>query len=200
MAAPGPALHRRCRRLQYNADPRHAIEVAAYCIFFGFAGWKRVLYPCTALALLVFHGARYRHASPNDLVVLMSMIIALFTGAMAWILLRPGVGHSLLRRVIGVNDFLFFLAMGCARLQRHRPGPHDHVRPGAVQSVTYLAGYLLMIVNGFGFLLLCKEKDDQKLALLATIDSLTGLVNRRAFFERTDSGACWRRAYAARSR
>ena len=56
-----------------------------------------------------------------------------------------------------------------------------------VQSVTYLAGYLLMIVNGFGFLLLCKEKDDQKMALLATIDSLTGLVNRRAFFERTDS-------------
>jgi diguanylate cyclase (GGDEF)-like protein len=164
-----------------------AFELAAYCIFFGFTRWKRVLYPCAALALLVFHGARFSHASPNDLMVVMSIIIALFTGAMACILLRPGAGHSLLRRLIGVNDFLFFIAMS---LRAYSGIVHGHMAvftPGAVQTVTYLAGYLLMIVNGFGFLLLCKEKDDQKMALLATIDSLTGLVNRRAFFERTES-------------
>jgi diguanylate cyclase (GGDEF)-like protein len=164
-----------------------AIELAAYCTLLGCAGWKRVLYPCTALALLVFHGARFSHATPNDLVVLMSMIIALFTGAMAVILLRPGAGASLLRRMIGINDFIFFIVMclraGTAMLYGHMTA----FSPGAVQNVTFLAGYLLLIVNGFGFLLLCKQKDDQQMARLATIDSLTGLVNRRAFFERTES-------------
>jgi diguanylate cyclase (GGDEF)-like protein len=164
-----------------------AVEVAAYCTFFGFASWKRVLYPCSALALLVLHGARFSHASPNDLVVLMSMIIALFSGAMAWILLRPSAGHSLLRRVIGINDGIFAVAMGLRACTGIVQGHLSIFTPGVVQSATYLAGYLLMIVNGFGFLLLCKEKDDQQMALLATIDSLTGLVNRRAFFERTDS-------------
>ena len=164
-----------------------AVELAAYCTFFGFARWKRVLYPCSALALLIFHSARFSHAAPNELVILMSTIIALFSVAMAWILLRPGAGHSLLRRIIGVNDLLFAAAMG---YRAYTGIAHGHLAvfaPGAVQSATYLAGYLLLIVNGFGFLLLCKEKDDQKMALLATIDSLTGLVNRRAFFERTDS-------------
>ncbi|MDB5933292.1 MAG: hypothetical protein JWQ01_636 [Massilia sp.] len=164
-----------------------ATELAAYCTLLGYTGWKRVLYPCTALALLVFHSARFSHATPNDLVVLMSMIIALFTGAMAVVLLRAGSGDSLLRRLIGLNDLVFFAVM-CARAGTAVVYGHMTVfSPGVVQNVTYLAGYLLLIVNGFGFLLLCKQKDDQQMALLATIDSLTGLVNRRAFFERTES-------------
>lgn len=173
-----------------------AIEVAAYCTLFGLARWKRVLYPCTALALLVFHAARLQHATSNELVILMSLIIALFTGAVALLLLRPGAGHSPLRRLIGLNDLLFFIVM-CARGYTAVVSAHMTLfSPGLVQSATYLTAYLLMIVNGFGFLLLCKEKDDQAMALLATIDSLTGLVNRRAFFERTESA----RLLAARLR
>jgi len=164
-----------------------AFEAAAYCTFFGFARWRCLLYPFTALALLVFHGARAGAASSSDLVVLMAAIIATFSGAMAWILLRPDANCSLLRRVIGVNDGVFALVMGlCA----YTTAVHDAtstLTPGAVQSAAYLAAYLLMIVNGFGFLLLCKEQDDRLLALLATIDSLTGLISRRAFFERADS-------------
>ena len=164
-----------------------AFEVAAYCTFLGFANWKKWLYPFSALALLAVHGARLGHASSSELTVLISGIIAAFSGAMAWILLRPGVKRSLLRRVIGINDGVFAIVMG-ARAYAAAVNSHMSVfTPGAVQTATLLAAYLLMIVNGFGFLLLCKEKDDQEMALLATIDSLTGLVNRRAFFERTDS-------------
>jgi diguanylate cyclase (GGDEF)-like protein len=173
-----------------------ALEVAAYCIFFGFARWKRELFACTSLALLVVHGARFNHASANQLVVLMSIILALFAGAMALLLLRPGAGHSLLRRLIGMNDFIFCVAMSVRAYTGIVDGRMAVFAPSTVQSATYLAGYLLLIVNGFGFLLLCKEKDDQKLSLLATIDSLTGLVNRRAFFEQTDSA----RLLAARLR
>ncbi|MES2758858.1 MAG: GGDEF domain-containing protein [Pseudomonadota bacterium] len=164
-----------------------ALELAAYCIFFGFTRWKRVLYPVTALALMIFHSAQIGGASANRLMVLMSIIVALHTGAMAWILLRPGSGRSLLRRLIGVNDFIFFIAI-CLRGYTGMMNSQMTVfTPGIVTSLTFLAGYLLMIVNSFGFLLLCKEEDDRKMALLATTDSLTGLVNRRAFFERTES-------------
>ena len=162
-----------------------AVEVGAYCTLFGVTRWKRVLYPVTALALLVFHAARFQHASQNELLILLSMIIALFTGAIVLMLLRPGA--SPLRRLIGINGLLFFIVMSARACSAVMGGRMWVFSPAMVESVTFLTGYLLMIVNGFGFLLLCKEKDDQAMALLATIDSLTGLVNRRAFFERTES-------------
>jgi diguanylate cyclase (GGDEF)-like protein len=173
-----------------------ALELAAYCIFFGFTRWKRVLIPCALLALLILHGARFNDATPNQLVVIMSIIVAAASGAMACILLRPGDGHTLLRRLIGINDVLFFIAMSWRAYTSIVDSHMMRMTPGIVQNVAYLASYMLMIVNGFGFLLLCKQKDDQQMALLATIDSLTGLVNRRAFFERTESA----RLLAARLR
>jgi diguanylate cyclase (GGDEF)-like protein len=164
-----------------------ALELAAYCIFFGIAGWKRVLYPCTALALLIFHSARISGASDNQRMVLMSVILALFTGAMAWMLLRPGKGHSLLRRLIGINDLIFFLVISLRGYSGMVQSHMTVLTPGIVSNMTFIVGFILMIVNSFGFLLLCKEEDDRKMALLATTDSLTGLLNRRAFFERTES-------------
>lgn len=164
-----------------------ALEVAAYCTFFGFPRWTRILYPLTAVTIMLFHAARLAGLSSNNMAVIMSCIIALLTGSMAFILLLPGAQSSLLQRIIGTNDLLFFFVM-CARgWIGARDGTLAVFTPAAVQTVTYFAGYLLMIVNGFGFMLLCKEKDDRKMRLLATIDSLTGLVNRRAFFEQTES-------------
>jgi diguanylate cyclase (GGDEF)-like protein len=174
-----------------------ALELGAYCIFFGYRSWKRYLLPLTALALLVFHAARLSgQVSPTGLTVMMSLLIAAYTGAMSFVLLRPGQHASLLQRIIGVNDFVFFAAMGARAWFGLTQGTLTVFTPNPVQSFTYLTGYLLMIVNGFGFLLLCKEKDDRAMARLATIDSLTGLVNRRAFFERTDGA----RLLAARLR
>ena len=151
-----------------------ALELAAYCSFFGVRRWKQVLVPATLLAIAGLNGARLGGMAPSQLLVLMSAILAALTGAMAAILLRPGAGASLLQRIMGATDFVFFVSISLRAFN-----------PGMMHTVSYLAGYLLLIVNGFGFLLLCKEKDDRKMALLATIDSLTGLLNRRAFFERT---------------
>lgn len=162
-----------------------ASEVAAYCTFFRFRHWKRVLVPAAAGAIVLFHAARLGGASANTTTVMMSCIIALLTAAMAIILLRPGAHSSLLQRIIGLNDLVFFAAMSARAYAGAVHGNLSVYTPDAMQTLTYLAGYLLMIVNGFGFLLLCKEKDDRKMAQLATIDSLTGLVNRRAFFEHT---------------
>lgn len=164
-----------------------ALELAAYCSFFGFQHWKVRLFPVTALAIGAVHAARFGGMPANELLVLMSVIIATLTGTMAAILLRPGTEASLLRRIMGINDLVFSVSMFVRAYSGAIDGGFGVFTPGLMHTVTYLTGYLLLIVNGFGFLLLCKERDDRKMALLATIDSLTGLLNRRAFFERTDS-------------
>jgi diguanylate cyclase (GGDEF)-like protein len=162
-----------------------ALETSAYCIFFGYPRWQRVLYPASLLALLAYCGAHYYGAAPATRAVVMSVLIAAFSGAMALALLRPGSGKSVLQRIIGLNNLVFFGAMGARAYAGLAHGDLTAFSTGAVQTFAYLTGYVLMIVNGFGFLLLCKEKDDRKMEQLAAIDSLTGLVNRRAFFERT---------------
>ena len=163
-----------------------SLEVAAYCIFFGFERWQRVLLPVSALALAVVLAAGSAGAPVAYLTALVAAMVALFAAAMAWILLRPRRhGASLLQRIIGVNDGLFAVAVALWAATGFA-GDAQHGQRAA-QEGAYLAGYLLMIVNGFGFLLLCKQKDDAEMARLATTDSLTGLPNRHAFLERAES-------------
>jgi diguanylate cyclase (GGDEF)-like protein len=173
-----------------------ALELSAYCVFLGLPRFRAALVPLTLLGLGLMHGARALHAPPFLLMGVMSVILCLFSIAMAWLLLRPGKPASLLQRLIGCNDVVFCLAMG-ARVVLALSDRHQHVlAQGALQTATLVAGYILMIVNGFGFLLLCKEKDDARMVQLATFDNLTGLVNRHAFFDRTEHA----RATAMRQR
>ena len=173
-----------------------ALEVAAYCTFFGFKGWRRVLYPFAALSIATYICLRLSGAPMPYANGLMSGVVAAMIGAIAFALLRPASESTLLRRIIGVNDATFFLATSARALSDFLPGTFTLMSPHAAHAATFVTGYLLVIVNGFGFLLLCKEKDDREMALLATTDSLTGLVNRRAFFERTEAA----RMLAARLR
>lgn len=164
-----------------------ALELAAYCVFLGLRRWLSALLPLTLLAVMAMVGARALHMPPAKLMVLMSTLLGLYSMAMAWLLLRPGAHGSVLQQMIGWNNLVFAIAMG-ARAWYGVGAPHTHLfSVGAIQSITFLTGYFVMIVNGFGFLLLCKEKDDARMIQLATIDSLTGLINRHAFFDRTDS-------------
>jgi diguanylate cyclase (GGDEF)-like protein len=161
-----------------------SLEMAAYCMFFGFARWGRVLLPITLLSSGVVIAAGTHGASHAQLSALVAGVVALFAAAMAWVLLRRR-SASLLQRIIGLNDALFAVAVALwAATALLGEGPLDH---GMAQKAAYLAGYLLMIVNGFGFLLLCKQKDDARMARLASTDCLTGLPNRHAFLERAES-------------
>ena len=159
-------------------------EAAAYCTFFAFRHWQRVLFPATAAGLAVYYTMRWHGASAAQLTVLMSLVLASLSGTMGLALARPRGEVSVLHRIIVANNLVFFSATLLRAYTGIAHGGLDAFTPDAVQTFTYISGYMLMIVNGFGFLLLCKESDDRKLALLASTDSLTGLLNRRAFFER----------------
>lgn len=173
-----------------------ALEVAAYCVFLDTGRWKLPLAWGATLAVLSMCGARSLHAAPAHLLTMMSTLLGLFSLVMAMLLLRPGRRASLLQRLIGWNNALFSAGMA-ARAWHGLSEAHLHLwSASVVQNATFLVGYFLMIVNGFGFLLLCKENDDARMVQLATIDSLTGLINRHAFFDRSDGA----RALAARRR
>lgn len=160
-----------------------SLEMAAYCVFFGFARWGRVLLPITLLSSSIVIAAGSRGATHTQMSALVAGVVALFAAAMAWVLLRRRHA-SLLQRIIGINDAVFAVAVaswaGSILLGRQ---VLDH---SVAQEAAYLAGYALMIVNGFGFLLLCKQKDDARMARLASTDCLTGLPNRHAFLERAE--------------
>ncbi|MFD2364951.1 GGDEF domain-containing protein [Pseudoduganella sp. GCM10020061] len=164
-----------------------ALEVGAYAVFLGIPKYKRVLVPVTLIAALGFQFWRLNTSSHGEIMALMSLIIAMFTAMMAYLLLRDWRTCSPLQRLIGLNDVLFFFVMVVRAYASVSDPDSTLFRPGVVHSAAFITGYCLLIVNGFGFLLLCKYKDDRTMEELATIDSLTGLLNRRAFFERTDA-------------
>jgi diguanylate cyclase (GGDEF)-like protein len=159
-----------------------ALEVGANCLFFGFTRWRKSLYLFSLPGWVAVCYAVATGASRLQLTELISFIIALYVFGAAVVLLRPRKA-PLLQRLIGVNNILFSLAIW-AWLGFEGGSPGTGTAP--VIGLAYLASYLLMIVNGFGFLLLCKQKDDELMRRLATIDGLTGMLNRRAFFERAD--------------
>jgi diguanylate cyclase (GGDEF)-like protein len=159
-----------------------ALEVAANCLFFGFSRWRRSLSLFTLACWAVVSYAVAIGASRLQMTELISFIIALFVFGAALALLRPRTA-PLLQRIIGANNILFALAIW-AWLGFER-GNTGQATP--IAGMAYLASYLLMIVNGFGFLLLCKQQDDALMRRLATVDCLTGMLNRRAFFQQADS-------------
>jgi diguanylate cyclase (GGDEF)-like protein len=162
-----------------------ALEVASYCVFFGFRDWQRKLVPASAAALVAVAIAAMAQVSREQMTQVVAVLVALFASGAAAILLRPQADAPLLQRVIGANDALFAIMIWIwMAVANGGVGTFD---ANPVYAFACLASYPLMIVNGFGFLLLCRLKDDRRMQRLATIDGLTDVLNRRAFFERAES-------------
>lgn len=165
-----------------------ALEVAAYCTFFEFRNWQRIVYPLAGLALLLACTAPLAGASYSELMLLISFLFALCAISTAYVLLHPALKNpSLLQRIIGVNDAVFGLAIVVWAAGAVERGQLDLFELGATQFTAYISGYALMIVNGFGFLLMCKQRNDAAMKRLASTDDLTGLLNRREFLARADA-------------
>jgi len=164
-----------------------AMELAAYCQFFGYANWRRLLYPATALCLAAVVVAQVRGLSIPQIITVICLVVGLFAGAMGTLLLWPRGATPALQRMIGLTDAALAAAVMLWVWSGARPDGAQAAGGALIQSLALLAGYVLMIVKGFGFLLLCKQEDDRKMLHLATVDSLTGLLNRYAFFERAQA-------------
>jgi diguanylate cyclase (GGDEF)-like protein len=160
-----------------------AMELAAYCQFFKYSNWRGLLYAATGMCMMAVAGAQLRGLAAGQVVTVISVAVGLFAGAMGTILLWPRGGTPALQRIIGMNDAALALAILAWVWSGARPDGAQASSSALIQSLVLIAGYMLMIVKGFGFLLLCKQEDDRKMLHLATVDSLTGLLNRYAFFD-----------------
>ncbi|MFZ5842089.1 MAG: GGDEF domain-containing protein [Pseudomonadota bacterium] len=61
-------------------------------------------------------------------------------------------------------------------------GPdYDFFHAGPGQAIGLMGAFANALINGFGFALLLKERADSELVRLASLDSLTEVLNRRSF-------------------
>jgi diguanylate cyclase (GGDEF)-like protein len=154
-------------------------ELAAFCVFLEYRRWKLPLGIATLASEAIMVLAFFTMSVPTA-TMLMSLIIGSFSAVLALIVLRRGPGSGYLRGMIGL---MALLSAAGFYWRAHASLTTNLVlySPGPAQSMTFLGGCLLLLVGGFGFLLLCKEKEDRRLRELAGTDSVTGLLNKQRF-------------------
>lgn len=92
-------------------------------------------------------------------------------------------GASMLRRFMAVAVGVLALAVAArGALALAMPGGWGWLSSTIVQSLSSTALFLLMLLVGFGYLLLGREQLQGELARLAVVDPLTDVPNRRGFF------------------
>jgi diguanylate cyclase (GGDEF)-like protein len=61
--------------------------------------------------------------------------------------------------------------------------PHSAIAPNPVQLMVFIGVIALSLLGSMGFILMIKERGDREIRMLAMTDSLTHVLNRRAFME-----------------
>ncbi len=161
-----------------------ALEAGALWELAGRSGWRRITYALLALAVAAFL-ACYAIGLPGLRVVAASLILGagyLWGTAALAIGWRSG---SMLRRFLvlaGVPLALLVAARGALVLTM--PGGFGWLSDTMLQHLSSTALYLLMLLSGFGYLLLTREQMQAELERLAMTDPLTDVPNRRGLFEK----------------
>lgn len=161
-----------------------ALEAGALWEGAGRLRWRRATYPLLALAIVLFFlsyfidelGLRKVTASLVLGLCYLSVAAAMATG---W---RDG---SVLRRFLVVATALLALvvaARGVMVLTTDQGW--GWLSSELLGNLSSAAFFMLMILGGFGFLLLSREQLQQELARLETVDPLTDVPNRRGFFDK----------------
>ncbi|MDN4038250.1 GGDEF domain-containing protein [Massilia sp. YIM B02443] len=160
-----------------------AIEAGASWELARRPGWRRPTLVAGALAILAFflcylvdeEGLRGLAAS-----LLLGAFYLSGSVALAW---RWGEA-SLLRRFLAVASGALALVVASRGLSvLFLQGGWGWMSNELLAQLSSGALYLLMLGNGFGMLLLARERLQEALARLETIDPLTDVPNRRGFFQ-----------------
>lgn len=160
------------------------LEGVAYACFFGYPQLRRYLVPLAVLGVGLACAAFLNGLPHDQLIMHVSLTMGLGAMATGALLMHPRMpGATALQRLVGATD------IGCGALLAMWGVVALCGIPitPTMQAIAYIAGYLLLIGNGFGFILMSKQRDDARMERLATTDDLTGLLNRRAFFSRAEA-------------
>lgn len=147
-------------------------------------GARKVYISLMALSIGGFHLLLLLYNTGAARIGFASLGIALFLVIPAYRLFKES-NASLLMRMIGALYFLVFLSLTCRGVAALTSVNNmDIFTPGVAQTFSFLALYLVMILGNTGFVLLLKEQADQELIRMASLDELTGILNRRTFVAR----------------
>ncbi len=160
-----------------------ALESGALWEGAGHAGWRRITYPLLGLAIAAFL-ACYVIDEVGLRVVAAALILGACYLSGAAALATGWRGATMLRRFLVVASTVLALLVAARGLLVLMPGGWGWLSNGMLQSLSSGAFYLLMLMGGFGYLLLAREQQQQELARQALVDPLTDVPNRRGFFDK----------------
>ncbi|CAH0262014.1 Diguanylate cyclase DosC [Massilia sp. Bi118] len=113
-----------------------------------------------------------------------SLILAAFYLSAAAALARGWAQASMLRRFLALATALLALVVGArGALVLLAPSGWGWMSNELLRQLYSAALYLLMLLGGFGWLLLGKEDVQDQLARLEVVDPLVDCANRRGFFQ-----------------
>jgi diguanylate cyclase (GGDEF)-like protein len=159
-----------------------AIEAGAAWEAAGREGWRRPTLLLASVAILVFlvcylideQGLRSLAASLLLGMLYLNVAAALAAG---W---RQA---SLLQRFLAIATCVLALVVAARGLSvLLLPGGWRWLSSELLRQLSGAALYLLMLANGFGVLLLARERSGRELARLEVVDPLTDVPNRRGLF------------------
>ncbi|MBT0960019.1 GGDEF domain-containing protein [Denitromonas iodatirespirans] len=145
--------------------------------------WLVVLVAAAVLARYPLNGLGNADAAQR--VVVASLLVAGLFGVTGWAVLWKRVERTPLQFVVGGCTLLLAGVVMLRGLVAAWPGQGFALfDANFIQVATFLALFLLMLVNGVGVVLLDTERSGERLNTLATRDSLTGVSNHRDFQRR----------------
>ncbi|NRR28766.1 GGDEF domain-containing protein [Oxalobacteraceae bacterium] len=162
----------------------YALDAAALWQASGRLVWRRFLLPPLALACLLFIGVWLGELEAPLRVALGSLTVAGFLLAGVAALARGWRTAPMLRRFLLASTLALSLAVAARGvLTVLLPEGWDWISANMIQTGAIAALYLLMLLNGFGYLLLARERLQGELDRLEVIDTLTDVPNRRGFYQ-----------------
>ena len=160
-----------------------ALEAGALWEAAGRTRWRRAMVPLALAAMFAFLVCYL-----IDPLGLRTLAAALLLGAFyllgAAALARGWRAASMLQRALAIAIALLALVVAARGiLVLVMPGGWRWLSHGLLRQFSTAAIYLLMLVTGFGWLLLARERLQREIERLEVVDLVTDTVNRRGFFQ-----------------
>lgn len=160
--------------LMYSGFALELLTIVSLRARLAWLGLFYVLVSTVGVAAIVFLAK-----TPGQLVGVAGLTMTALFGPAAFALAR---GPSRLQWVMAA----FYLALAVTFLLRAYAGfmqDRAVLDTHMLQMLGLIVMYAYAVAGGVGFLLLMKEHDEEQLRLAATTDPLTGILNRRSFFD-----------------
>lgn len=145
--------------------------------------WRRYTYPLLGACILAFVGC-YAIDPFGLRVVAAALIVGLFYLSLAAAVATGWRNGSMMRRFLAISIGLLALVVAARGvLVMVMPGGWGWLSNTVLQAVSVHAFYLLMLLGGFGYLLLSREQLQHELSRLEVVDPVTDCPNRRGFYQ-----------------